>query len=118
MTTQLSLDDARSDRDAVLALIADDPRNDRDVVTVADAILTAARADPRGLVSANAVRDELDGQVRPGCIGSTFHKLKRLGVLTATGDWTPSTDRRSRNVGKPTPVWRLARLADPEEARP
>lgn len=107
MTQQLTLDDARQERDAVLALIADDPRNEADVVAVAETILTAARADPDGRVSANDVRDQLDQTVRPGCIGSTFHKLKQLGVLAATGEWTPSTDRRSRNADKPTRVWRL-----------
>jgi len=93
------------DRDAVLALIAGDPVHARDRAVIVAAIRESVRPD--GTVSANDWRPRLTGddRVTPCVVGAVVCALVKSGVLVATGEWEWSDDTRSRNAGKPAPVW-------------
>lgn len=113
MAEQLTFEDAQRQRDAVLDLIFNDPRNEPDRREIARLIIVVGRANPDGLVSSNDIRDSLPRWVRPQVIGPTFSKLasKEYGLLAPTGRYVKSTDRKSRNIGKPVPVWQLTEKA-------
>lgn len=110
----LSLDTALAERDAVLDLIAGDWTNEPSNRAVAEAILRVGRADPNGLVTSNAVREQLPPWVNPGSVGAMFLRLsgKRLGLIEKVpGASVSSEDRKSHNVGRLVPVWRLTTKA-------
>lgn len=91
-------------RDSLLALIAGDPMLVRDRAAVLDAIRGAVRPD--GTVSANAWRPLLPPWVAPQCVGAVTHALVKARVLTPTGEYERSTDKKSRNGNKVTPRYR------------
>lgn len=115
----MSLDDALAERDAVLDLIADDWTHDASNRAVAEAILRVGRAHPDGLVDSNTVRAQLPPWVAPHCVGAMFLRLsgKRLGLIEKVpGASVASEDRKSHNVGRLMPVWRLTPRAYEKDA--
>lgn len=114
---QMSLEEAVTERDAVLDLIAGDVIHESSNRAVAEAILRAGREKPA--FTANDVRNLLPKWVNPNCVGAMFHALsgKRLGLIERVpGGWVDNEDRKSRNVGKPLPLWRLTPRAYQETA--
>lgn len=119
MPEQMSLEDAEAERDAVLDLISEDWTHDASNRAVAEAILRAGREHPKGYVDCNSIRPYLPPWVNPRCIGATFHRLatKRVALIERVeGVWVLNTDRKSRNIGKPMPQWRLTPRAYDKEA--
>lgn len=115
----LSLDDALAERDAVLDLIAGDVIHEPSNRAVAEAILRAGREHPDGFVDCNSIRPYLPAWINPRCIGATFHRLatKRVALIERVeGVFVLNSDRKSRNVGKPMPQWRLTPRAYQETA--
>lgn len=120
MPEQLSMDQALAERDAVLDLIAGDTwTHDASNRAVAVAILRAGREHPHGLVDSNQVRDHLPPWVAPQCVGAMFKRLSgaRLGLIEKVpGATAISQDRKSHNVGRLMPVWRLTPRAYMKDA--
>lgn len=100
-----------AERRAVLELIAGDPLHARDRETIVAAIWYVAGLHNMR-VDTNIVRarltDPATGElvVYPRVIGAVFNSLAARRILVADG-WTPSTDRKGGNYGKPQRVWRL-----------
>lgn len=99
---------------AILDALNADPDLDHDRRAIVTAIVTEAH-DHAGLVDPNRVRDRLAGPngrpnlTRPQVVGPLYALLVRRGVLAFTG-WVRSTDRASRNSGRPVPAYRLIRV--------
>lgn len=108
------------DTKAILDTLNADPDLDHDRRAIVTAIVAEAH-DHSGLVDPNRVRDRLAGPngrpnlTRPQVVGPLYALLVRRGVLAFTG-WVRSTDRASRNSGRPVPAYRLIRIPSRTDA--
>lgn len=89
----------------VCALVFGDPRHAEERAAVIDAIETDAAAHS-GHVDPNRVRALIPSWVNPRVVGATYNALRTRGRLVRD-EFTTSTDRHGRNVGKMQPTYRL-----------
>lgn len=104
--SQLTIEEALAERDAILNLIALDPMKSPTMREVAAAINRVA--SPGDRVSANSIRPHLPPWVNRSAIGPTFGALARFGALRKVETIT-STDRGTH--GKDIGVWVVTREA-------
>ena len=81
-------------------------RHDRQRAVIVQAIEAVALVNG-GQVDMNAVRDTLASEsVVPQLVGAVVNVLLRQGRLVEDG-WTTNTDKRGRNAGRPSRLYRL-----------
>lgn len=90
---------------SVCALITGDPRNADHVEAVVSAVLRSAASDPHWETTANGWRPLLPPWIRSATIGGTVQRLIAIGLLRPTGRFSRCSETRSRNRGKPQPVY-------------
>jgi hypothetical protein len=96
----------------VTALLVGDPRNTSHIAAIAEAIITAALADPFYETTANRWRPLVPAWVRVGSMsGATVNVLTRLEILVGTGRYARCDNTTARNVGKLQPIYALDVIA-------
>ena len=96
----------------ITALLVGDPRNTSHIVAIAEAIISAALADPFYETTANRWRPLVPAWVRVGSMsGATVNVLIRLGILVSTGRYVRCDNSTARNVGKLQSIYALDVIA-------
>lgn len=113
MTAVLPWTTVDADVAALLGVISDQPRNAADRAAIVRAIVTEARAN-RGLVDPNKVRARLTGPsgglaVNGRVVGATYAALVAAKVIEFHA-WVISTDRVSKNAGRPVRMYRMVKM--------
>jgi hypothetical protein len=109
VTLPLDYSGALSD---ITALLVGDPRNTSHIAAIAEAIITAALADPFYETTANRWRPLVPAWVRVQSMsGATVTVLIRLGILVGTGRYARCDNTAARNVGKLQPIYALDVIA-------
>lgn len=107
MTRQMTIDEAVTNRNGILALIVADPKVHAHIREVAAAI--DANCQPGDLVSANVIRPYLPAWINTSVIGPAFGLLTRRGALEKVPTRVISTDPGTH--GKDISVYRVLTAA-------